>query len=149
FILWNIVHRFAPADSNISPFRFTVFAEVTNVLELMNRYIHGFVAIPVILSCRDRGFFELLQQNQSMPIETIIGELNANSGHFSVAMRMMESLDWIKRNDTNEYFLTDESKAASEIPSDILELFHFPITDYIRTGAQAEQICKYFDRSRQ
>ncbi|PWT90098.1 MAG: hypothetical protein C5B54_07785 [Acidobacteria bacterium] len=119
------------------------------MLELMNRYIHGFVAIPVILSCRDRGFFELLQQNQSMPLEAIIGELNANSGHFSVAMRMMESLHWIKRNDANEYFLTDESKTAGEIPSDILEIFHFPITDYIRTGAQAEQIRKYFDRSRQ
>ena len=32
------------------------------MLELINRYAHGFVAIPVILTCREQGLFELLRE---------------------------------------------------------------------------------------
>ena len=32
------------------------------MLEQINRYAHGFVAIPVILACREQRVFELLRE---------------------------------------------------------------------------------------
>ena len=35
------------------------------MLELINRYTHGYVAVPVILACEKKGFFQLLKERGS------------------------------------------------------------------------------------
>jgi len=32
------------------------------MLDIMNRYIHGYVAIPVILACREKGFLRFCKK---------------------------------------------------------------------------------------
>src|SRR5262245_40387407 len=110
------------------------------MLELINRYLHGFVSIPVILACKNRGLFHLLKHNHPLTMEEIISELNANSGHFHVAMRLLESLGWIERNESNQCSLLPDAEIADEIPSDVLNLFHLSIENYLQRGTNSETI---------
>ena len=37
------------------------------MLELINRYPHGFVAVPEVLACKDKGFFHPLKIKKEGP----------------------------------------------------------------------------------
>ncbi|NEO64163.1 MAG: hypothetical protein F6J98_28635, partial [Moorea sp. SIO4G2] len=50
------------------------------MLDKINRYAHGFVAVPVICACSEAGVFELLSQKKSLKLEEIVEHLAANSG---------------------------------------------------------------------
>ncbi len=101
------------------------------MLDVINRYAHGFVAVPVILACKEKGLFAFLKREGFMSIEQIIERLGANGGHLQVALRMMQSLNWLERNDAGEYSLTQESEIHQQIPKDILELYRLPIESYL------------------
>ena len=60
------------------------------MLELINRYAHGFVAIPVILACREQGLFELLREPNTT--RGLARRLRANEGHLQLALRLLHSL---------------------------------------------------------
>jgi hypothetical protein len=107
------------------------------VLELINKYSHGFLFIPVVLACRKQGLFELLHQHSSMNLKELSDRLKANDGHLQVALRMLQSLKWISRNELGGYSLTPEAEAQKEIPEEIMELFDLPIDSYL-VGQQQE-----------
>lgn len=65
------------------------------MLEVINTYNHGFVAIPVIIACKKRGLFNLLARERTLSCEQMSEQLKANSGHFQVALRMLKSLHWL------------------------------------------------------
>ncbi|NEP27176.1 GNAT family N-acetyltransferase [Moorena sp. SIO3I6] len=100
------------------------------MLELINRYQYGFVSIPVILACREKGLFGLIKQKRitHRQIANIIG---ANTGHLQVALKMMESLGWLSKNEVDEYSLTDNFQPYYSIPEKILELYNLPIESYL------------------
>ena len=101
------------------------------MLDVINRYAHGFVAVPVILACKEKGLFKLLQHHGSLTLEQIVERLGANAGHLQVALRMMQSLNWLERNEAGQYFLTDEADIYKEIPQEILDLYHLSIESYL------------------
>ena len=76
------------------------------MLDVINRYAHGFVAIPVILACKNKGFFEQLKHQGNTSLEQIIADTGANSGHLQVALRLLQSLGWLLRDATGAYMLT-------------------------------------------
>ncbi|NEP50915.1 MAG: polyketide synthase, partial [Moorea sp. SIO3C2] len=100
------------------------------MLELINRYEHGFVSIPVILACREKGLFKLIKQKR-MTHQQIAKAMGANTGHLQVALRMMQSLGWLSKNEIDEYSLTDNTQAYLSIPKEILELYNLPIESYL------------------
>ena len=95
------------------------------MLELINRYCHGYVAIPVILACKQKGLFDLLEQEGALTIDEIGKRLSANIGHLKVALRLLQSLGWLSCNDFGEYTLTGETQWVQQIPDNILALYHF------------------------
>ena len=66
------------------------------MLDVLNRYAHGFVVVPVVLACRKGGVFEALEA-RPRSAEELAEELGANLGHLQVALRLFESLGWIDR----------------------------------------------------
>jgi hypothetical protein len=66
------------------------------MLDVLNRYAHGFVVVPVVLACRRGGVFSTLQATplSASELGTVLG---ANLGHLQVALRLFESLGWIER----------------------------------------------------
>src|SRR4028119_151587 len=117
------------------------------MLDIINRYLHGFVAVPVILACTKKGLFELLEHQGELTLEQIVESLKANGGHLQVALRMMQSLNWLERNEAGQYSLTDEAALHKEIPQDILDLYHLPIESYLMGEQQSGLLKGWIERS--
>ncbi len=115
------------------------------MLDVINRYLHGFAAIPVILACKKNGFFKQLKHHGNMSLEQIIDCTGANSGHLQVALRLLQSLGWLLRDAAGTYMLTEEAESHREIPEDIIELFHLPLARLLES--QQGEHCKWIARS--
>ncbi|BAZ21406.1 hypothetical protein NIES4073_22840 [Kalymmatonema gypsitolerans NIES-4073] len=116
------------------------------MLEVINTYNHGFVAIPVIIACKKRGLFNLLARERTLSCEQMSEQLKANSGHFQVALRMLESLHWLSRNEQGKYSLTPEAANYKAIPEDVLQLYLLPIESYLQ-GEQPDLLKKWIEYS--
>ncbi len=119
------------------------------MLDIINRYTHGFVAIPVILACKRKGLFELLQNRKVLTLEQIADYLRANSGHLKVALRLMRSLNWLVQTNTGKYSLTEEATIYQQIPEDILDLFNLPIESYLKGEHHPGLLQGWIERSGQ
>lgn len=93
------------------------------MLNLINRYEHGFVCIPVIIACRKKGLFKLLRSHQGMTFQQISECLKANNGALQVALKMMKSLNLLSQNKAGEYCTTKKLNEYSFIPEEILEIY--------------------------
>lgn len=119
------------------------------MLDVINRYAHRFVAVPVILVCKKKSLFELLQHHEPLTLEQIADRLAANGGHLQVALRMMQSLNWLSRNEVGQYSLTDEVEIHKKIPEEILDLYHLPVDSYLMGEQQSGFLKVWIERSRQ
>jgi acyl transferase domain-containing protein/NADPH:quinone reductase-like Zn-dependent oxidoreductase/acyl carrier protein/NADP-dependent 3-hydroxy acid dehydrogenase YdfG/ribosomal protein S18 acetylase RimI-like enzyme len=68
------------------------------MLDLINRYCHGFVAFPVIHSLQKQGFFNVFKQRESIGLDDLVQLSQANSGHLKAALRLLESLEILEFN---------------------------------------------------
>ncbi|NEQ81782.1 MAG: polyketide synthase, partial [Moorea sp. SIO2I5] len=102
------------------------------MLDKINRYAHGFVAVPVVCACSEAGVFELLSQKKSLKLEEIVEHLAANSGHLMVAMRLLESLSFLYRSQAEEYILTEQSQQHQIIPKALMSLYKYPFELYLK-----------------
>jgi len=101
------------------------------MLDILNRYAHGFVAIPTILACRQHGFFDLFFTHHTLSSQQLAHHLKGNEGHLRVVLRMLESLDWLNRHEDNTYSLTAKASVVEQIPADVTTLLRFPFDDYV------------------
>jgi acyl transferase domain-containing protein/cyclopropane fatty-acyl-phospholipid synthase-like methyltransferase/acyl carrier protein len=102
------------------------------MLDIVNRYAHGFVSIPVILACRKQGLFQKLQQTGSLPLDRLGNALFANHGHLRVALRLLQSLGFVSVDQDDCFTATQETDVIRLIPEDVLELYHFPFQTYCK-----------------
>ena len=119
------------------------------MLELINRYAHGFVAIPVILACQEKGVFRLLKNENTLTLEQLSKGLGANSGHLQVALRLMESLQWVSCNKEKAFRLEAKSKSHRKIPKEILDLYRFPMDSYLTQSKERRRLDKWINLSQQ
>mmetsp|Transcript_20703 Transcript_20703/g.31615 ORF Transcript_20703/g.31615 Transcript_20703/m.31615 type:complete len:94 (-) Transcript_20703:10-291(-) len=88
------------------------------MLDLINRYGHGYIAIPVIVALRDEGFFRLLMLGEKSTTGITVSDLSralkANAGHLSVALRLLISMEWIKQ-DKDALRLTPKGRNSFEL----------------------------------
>lgn len=97
------------------------------MLNIINRYAHGFVAIPVILALQERGLFELLERRGALDETELQQALSANSGNLQVALRLLISLGWLARDERGRYSLNAKAAVRSRIPPLLLQAYRFPI----------------------
>ncbi len=100
------------------------------MLEVLNRYVHGYVAIPVILSCHKKKLFDLLHCFGPLTLIDISRQLNANMGHMQVALQLFESLRWVEKNKFGYYSILcspESYESLTQIPEYILSLYQSPI----------------------
>src|ERR1700722_1102385 len=102
------------------------------MLELLNRYTHGIVAVPAIVVCRDGGVFEALQSAGPIDARELALRLKANEGHLRVALRLFESLGWIRNREGRGYIWSAAGEDYRRIPAGVLELLAADFTGYLR-----------------
>lgn len=99
------------------------------MLDIINRYIHGYVAIPVIHACYQQGLFDILQDQESLSLNQLSMQLTANEGHLQVALRMFESMKWVKKTEEDYALLLDTHRVhlLHKIPEKIIALYDIPL----------------------
>jgi polyketide synthase PksN len=103
----------------------------------LNNYVTGYSVIPVIDTCKKHGLFETLNKSTPISFSELVKRLQANSGHFRVALNLLEALNWVSRNNKDKYLLTSEADICNKIPKDIMNIMSFPMDDYLN-GQQHE-----------
>jgi predicted transcriptional regulator len=84
------------------------------MLDVMNCYLHGFVAIPVIQTGLHRGLFRVLS-HEPLGLDSLSEKLGARSGHLAAALRLLESLGWIDSRD-GLYKATTQAEQIRFVP---------------------------------
>ena len=103
------------------------------MLEILNRYAHGFVVVPVVLACRKGGVFAALEARPRTS-EELGQELRANRGHLQVALRLFESLGWIDRRTDGRFEANPSLAQQTLVPESLLALLHTDMDRYLREG---------------
>jgi acyl transferase domain-containing protein/NADPH:quinone reductase-like Zn-dependent oxidoreductase/NAD(P)-dependent dehydrogenase (short-subunit alcohol dehydrogenase family)/acyl carrier protein len=91
------------------------------MLESLNRFAHGFVAVPLILSCRRQGLFDLLATQGTLSGEDIARHLGARGGNLAVALRLFCSLGWLNEQ-VGRYVPTGRIAQQAELPDSLADL---------------------------
>jgi len=104
------------------------------MLEVLNRYAHGFVVVPVVLACRRGGVFAALETGPRTA-EELRKELHANGGHLQVALRLLESLGWIDRRADGSYEASPSLAKQRLVPEELLGLLQADMDRYLREGS--------------
>ncbi|MBV8275926.1 MAG: methyltransferase, partial [Verrucomicrobia bacterium] len=121
--------------------------DIAPMLELLNNFAHGYVAVPVVLSCRKQGLFESLHLNDPEDLESLCGRLQANPGHLKVALVLLESLGWVTTDSTGGWLKTPKADLAVRLPADLAEIWRYPFGDFIDGKRDGTQVIGWFEAS--
>src|SRR5690348_7455370 len=108
------------------------------MLDVMNCYLHGFVAIPVIRTGLRRGLFHVLSQ-KPIGLDALSEKLGARPGHLAAALRLLESLGWIDSQD-GRYRATVQAEQMRFIPDNALALYPLAVEGTIASSGQTHDL---------
>src|SRR4051812_12193648 len=97
------------------------------MLDVVNRLLHGYVALPITIVCRRFGFFELLQSGGPLCADEISTRLGANRGPLAAAVRLFTSLQWLAHDAVGRLSLTPHAGAVDLVPMDALSLYRMDV----------------------
>ena len=118
------------------------------MLELIHRYARGYVAVPVIIACKEKGFFQLLKKEGPLAFEQLVQRLRANEGYLKIALKMFQSLQWVSFSN-GVYTIGVKSGLHRLFPKAILDLYHFPMDAYLTNRKQRRRLAKWIDLSQE
>ncbi len=116
------------------------------MLRVLNKLCHGYVFVPVNLSLRSKGFFELLADGKPRTIDTIADTLNANSGPLSVGVEMMIVMKWLRELEPGLFVSDPSVEDVHLIPEGINELYAFTPSELVGTSAGGEVLSYWLER---
>ncbi|WP_431825911.1 GNAT family N-acetyltransferase [Burkholderia sp. F1] len=116
------------------------------MLELVNTYLHGFAAVPLLSACRELGILAALEAGP-VGVTRLGGELRANPGYLRLAFRALHALDCVASDDHETYALTDRFRSLPALPDGIDTLYRIDFDACLRDGAQAAQLAPWLARS--
>lgn len=117
------------------------------MLELLNNFAHGYVAVPVVLSCREQGMFESLHVDEPEDLESLCGRLRANPGHLKVTLVLLESLGWVTTDSAGGWLKTPKADLAVRLPRDLAESLRYPFGDFIDGKRDGAQVVRWLEAS--
>src|SRR5262245_24048510 len=115
------------------------------MLETLNRYAHGFVAVPVVVGCRKRDLFGVLRTRGPIGPGPLAADLGANEGHLRAALRLLQSLGWVAE-EGGLLQATPASENEREIPDDAADVLRLPLAEYFRGEGSADLMAPWISR---
>jgi acyl transferase domain-containing protein len=100
------------------------------MLDRLNRYAHGYVAVPVVAALDRRGVLEQLSRAGTISQDELVRHHGANAGHFAAAMRLLISLGWID-DVAGGLRLTAAAGDRTRIPADATEVLAVSADDVL------------------
>jgi acyl transferase domain-containing protein/acyl carrier protein len=117
------------------------------VLELFHIYEHGIATLPLLAALKERGFFEILADEGTIPGREICRRMKANSGHFEAVLRTLESLRFLSRDAAGNCSAGPRAAVAQELPGGVLEIAGFPFASLLSPDAPAGMLSTWTARS--
>jgi acyl transferase domain-containing protein/thioesterase domain-containing protein/SAM-dependent methyltransferase/acyl carrier protein/ribosomal protein S18 acetylase RimI-like enzyme len=117
------------------------------MLSLLNRYAHGYVAVPVIVSLREHGVLNLLSESIGYPFDRLVADTGANAGHLRIALRLLESLGWCRGDEHEGIWLTETARMHQLVPAQLLPLFDMPISENWVSGLGGDRLAELVGQS--
>ena len=118
------------------------------MLDILNRYIHGYTAMPVILACYKRGIFQQLTRNGPLTLEQLSQYARASEGHLQIALRMFESMGWVNKSNLGVYDIvisSDSYQVLKDIPEKILTLYQIPAHQLLKKYRYRKKLQKWLE----
>ncbi|NBI44329.1 type I polyketide synthase [Burkholderia sp. ISTR5] len=113
------------------------------MLELINTYLHGFAAVPLLSACRELGILAALETGP-VALTRLGGELRANPGYLRLAFRALHALDCVRSDDHETYAATERFRACLALPEGIDSLYRIDFDACLGEGAQAARLEPWF-----
>lgn len=102
------------------------------MLDIINRFAHGYVVVPVSLACRRGGLFRILDDAGPRTLQELVAETHANAGHLATALRLFRSLGWIEQDAQGRHGLGVDRALIDAIPEGVLELLDLDMMQYLQ-----------------
>src|ERR1700684_3735210 len=100
------------------------------MLEIINRYSHGYAFIPGIEALKRRRTLEYMLDRAQFTEQELVQQ-GLNRGYLAVILHMLESVGMIESRGGGEYVVTDLLQLCSSVPTDAMALFDFPFQEYL------------------
>ena len=116
------------------------------MLEILNRYQHGFSIVPVLYSFKNNKVYDLLNDEHRVTLETLSNLLHANRGSLKVALKSLYQLDLAGIDEDGRYFLKVSRKTLELIPDGLMEFYKPSFLDFIsgEGGINNEKLSEKF-----
>lgn len=112
------------------------------MLEVVNSYLHGFVALPLIALCRQERVFSALEAGP-VSARQLATSLAANSGYCRIVLRGLHALGWVASTDFETYELTEKYRDSAAVPGDILEAYELDYEAFLFRGEHVQRVSRW------
>lgn len=106
------------------------------MLELLNRYSHGVALVPVVEALRRSSALASLPPGKSSSIGQLVKRHGLRPGYLAVALKMLCSLGWLRRDGDSVTVLDDRLERFSASCEGAAQALVLPYDDYVATGSQ-------------
>ncbi|MGY6235982.1 type I polyketide synthase [Burkholderia ambifaria] len=113
------------------------------MLELINTYLHGYAAVPLLSACRELGILAALQAGP-VGLTRLGADLRANPGYLRLAFRALHALDCVASDDHETYGATERFRACAALPEGIDTLYRIDFDACLGEGTQAARLEPWF-----
>ena len=97
------------------------------MISVLNRYLHGYVVVPVILSFIKKDFFSSKWLDYT--IDDLAKIYSFNRGNFKTSLSVFESLGWVERSNNGKYCSSDSMPHPDIFNLSIERFFKIPLNE--------------------
>ncbi len=116
------------------------------MLEVVNRYLHGFVAVPLAGAARDVGILARLRRSPATATG-LSAELALNTGYCRIVLRGLHCLGWVESRDFETYWATPAADALQRLPQDWVDLYSVDFGRFLDSGEAGPAFSRWFAAS--
>src|SRR5438874_12856488 len=98
------------------------------MLDVINRYAHGFVLAPIVQACQRHRVFAILE-DKPLTAVALVEATGANSGCLAAALRSLKSIGWLEEAGDGRLHPGGRAEQRIHIPEFANEFLTTPIAE--------------------
>ena len=116
------------------------------MLDLINRYCHGYVVLPAVVELNKKGFFDSSLYEEAFSIEKICQERGINLGYLSIVFRSMLAMGLIQYEKDSGLWKVDDHGQINRLPSDLSDMLTLATGKCLQDPSLSPHIIQWIDR---
>lgn len=118
------------------------------MLEVVNTYLHGYAAIPMLDACQETGIIAALEKGP-VSVRKLTKELSANIGYCRLVFRTLHALGYVTSQDRETYTLSEPFRDGWHLPESITDLYSIDFSAYLFDGVDVDKMAHWLSVSAQ